>query len=546
MIFKTLKPHSLALFASFMAILLSACGSSGGSSSANSDASGSVGVLLTDMPADPEQFAEINITIESIELLGGSESKQSIYSGPSETINLLDLKNESIPFAFENDIPVGQYCKIRLTLSQLELVLADETPEDLEDNERAYPKLPGNNKLDLNVRNCFEVAANQPLMLQLDIDAGRSIHVVENKKGFQFRPVVFVDAINTEFAPKLTRLNGILEDVNQETGTLLLCDALPSTGLFSRGCIEVNLTPDSAFFDNLIYNGDARAIDELFAPALLDTRLEVVGWPKLPAPATIELDLPETAIPETGLCAIWDPLLAIEEQAAAGECAVLLSEISTEQYLINDQGKAYAPLRPNLMIDALVLEAGTFERASGKALADADNSGVFIKTDSVSPISSNSLLLSFQESSESVNGTRFVSKEGVLLDSTGILDGLSLQADGVLELVSETESYLNTALVIVDLQTSSQDSISGVISTINGNEVSLSVDNEEVCDVSLSQYTFDASESFDLLTVSISGTSSTVSAGGSFETGQQVGISGTCSNFILSPTSIVIIDDQRP
>ena len=81
-----------------------------------------------------------------------------------------------------------------LTLSDLELVLADDTPDDASDNETYHPHLPGNGKLDLVARRCFDVEPGQVRTLQIDMDAGKSIHVVRNKKNrFNFRPVVFVE-----------------------------------------------------------------------------------------------------------------------------------------------------------------------------------------------------------------------------------------------------------------------------------------------------------------------------------------------------------------
>ena len=105
-----------------------------------------------DKPADPSLFESINASIEKAVLIGDDDNKVVLYSGPTKTVDLLRLKNESIPFTFKDDVPVGEYCKIRLILSDLELVLADDTPADSTDNETYHPKLPGNGKLDMVAR----------------------------------------------------------------------------------------------------------------------------------------------------------------------------------------------------------------------------------------------------------------------------------------------------------------------------------------------------------------------------------------------------------
>ena len=118
----------------------SACSSGGAGGDAdsvsNSQGTGTVGILLTDKPADPAMFVSINASIEKVELLGSDDNgRVLLYSGPTKTFDLLRLKHESVPLTFKDNVPAGRYCKIRLILSDLELVLADDTPGDLSDNE---------------------------------------------------------------------------------------------------------------------------------------------------------------------------------------------------------------------------------------------------------------------------------------------------------------------------------------------------------------------------------------------------------------------------
>ncbi len=85
------------------------------------------------------------------------------------------------------------------------------------------------------------------MALQLDMDAGKSIHIIEkgnctNKpdKCFNFRPVVFVDVIDKDFDSKLVRLNGVIKEVDSVEEYLLLCEALPSKDMDNEGCVKVH------------------------------------------------------------------------------------------------------------------------------------------------------------------------------------------------------------------------------------------------------------------------------------------------------------------
>ncbi|MGD8934107.1 MAG: hypothetical protein PVF35_04965, partial [Gammaproteobacteria bacterium] len=57
------------------ATTLLSCSSGGSDSAAGTGTlgTGTVGVLLTDKPADPAQFESINASIEKVELLGGDD-----------------------------------------------------------------------------------------------------------------------------------------------------------------------------------------------------------------------------------------------------------------------------------------------------------------------------------------------------------------------------------------------------------------------------------------------------------------------------------------
>jgi len=117
------------------AFLISSCG--GGSSADTAPATGTVLLLLTDAPAD--DLSAIYLEVTEATLIGGN-GQQTIFSG-NKIINLLDLSNFNEPIAF-GEVLAGDYTKIRLQISSLELVEKDT-------EKRTFLRLPANGKIDL-------------------------------------------------------------------------------------------------------------------------------------------------------------------------------------------------------------------------------------------------------------------------------------------------------------------------------------------------------------------------------------------------------------
>lgn len=188
------------LSALFLFSMLVACGSEGG----NTANTGRVSILVTDGVSD--EFDEVNLTVESLSFLGEEDGHQTLVFNESRVINLLALQNYS-DLLVTAVIPVGTYDKVRLHVSQVELVkyIDEQTTESY------IAKLPANGKVDLNPRGTFDVTGNGHLMMELDVDAEKSIHIVEKGNGkleFNFRPVVFVTIIEALDDSKLVLLDG--------------------------------------------------------------------------------------------------------------------------------------------------------------------------------------------------------------------------------------------------------------------------------------------------------------------------------------------------
>ncbi|MDX1452024.1 MAG: DUF4382 domain-containing protein [Oleiphilaceae bacterium] len=540
--------HILSFLLSLSAMLLLQACSSGGESgnSQSSGDTGTVGVLLTDAPADPDSFISINVAIEKIELMGGDDNRVAIYDGPTQSFDLLRLRNESIPFSFEDEVPVGEYCKIRLTLESLELVLTDDTPLDDSDNERAYPNLPGNNKLDLNIRDCIEVEADQTLALQLDIDARRSIHVTGNGNRFQFRPVVFVDAVQEDFDAKLLRLEGRIVAFDEARQQVLVCSALPTEQMANAGCVVVQLNEHSALFDNLTQGGAPQDLSTLFVADQLGETLQIVGWPRRPglfdtAPAPVV-----TTLPEAEQCIVWDIFAPENEQALPIDCNEVPDTLNSNEIVVSSTGIMGHRLRPLMRINGLALKQGTFITVEGEPVTDADASGFDLNLTNGDPtILSNPLPVVLQPDNGDIKGTRVVSKAGELLDYSAILAGVHSEVDGALINEQLNNMWLNAALVILDEEPELLDQASGTVSEVNDSGVVINLGNSTLCGQSVSSLTIDSLDDLQVLTVTITDDASEVSMGGTAEVGQEAGISGECEGVIFTPLSLVLVSDLR-
>ncbi|MCG7912782.1 MAG: DUF4382 domain-containing protein [Candidatus Thiodiazotropha weberae] len=543
-----------------LTLTLISCGGGGSSdssstsedtSTATSESTGTVGILLTDKPADPDIFLSINATIEQVELLGPEgEDSVVLYADAPQTVDLLRLRSESIPFTFRDDVPVGTYCKIRLTLSDLELVLVDDTPDDLTDNETHHPNLPGNGKLDLLVRGCFTVDEGNVITVQVDLDAGNSIHIVENNRGYNFRPVVFVDVLEEGFESKLVRLSGEIGEVMPEENALLFCDALPVQESSNMECVEVRLGDDSAFFDNLNYTGTSRPLSELLVETMVGQQITVIGKPDHHVASSASVDIPRGHLPPPGECRLWELDLPPGQQSAPGDCDELEDDVTDDTVLVDHEGVVGERYHPLMEVDALVVELGEFLQLEGSVNRESDTSGFAMTVSAGDGIAVGTLLEVVHQIGESgVNGTRVLSKSGDLLTSLDILASRRIQVDGVVD-SSATEDTINAALVIID--TESDDEGSEESGQITGSVVSagsvgfvLAPTTDTVCGLATTDLQVTLAEDVAIITVVITDTVSEITQGGTIQAGQSVGVDGSCSTEGYLAEIVAIVDDQR-
>ena len=278
-----------ALCCGALLAVLAACGGGGGGldldtgngepvggGPGDGSGTGSLGITVGDDPT--RDFDEILITVNSVSLLGENENDPLLLSDEQFTFDLLALDAATELLVAVDDVPVGTYSKIRLQLDSIELRKVDDEGELTE--EPVDVRLVANGKLDLNPRGSFEIAEGRVVIVQLDIQAGRSFKVIETGAGrTMFRPVVFVDILGDGDLRRVTFLTGTIRLLAGPDGdeAFELCDARPLTG---RGpgdrrfdeCRRIDLAPDIALFDADANPIELAAIDDQ-SPAIVAGRV---------------------------------------------------------------------------------------------------------------------------------------------------------------------------------------------------------------------------------------------------------------------------------
>lgn len=198
---------------------------------------GMIGLLFTDAPTD--YYSAIRLDVTRAILIGGDDSQQEVFAG-SEPIDLLDLTNFSEPVVF-GEVQAGTYTKLRLYIDDLELV-------PLDGGDSIFPRLPANGKIDLLQADGFEVLPGRTLVIEIDMDANKSIKITNagNSGNVNFRPVVKVKIIDSGLPHKLARLEGTVSgDPDDAAGSFTLCDIDSPDH-----CVAVATSSSTGIFDD--------------------------------------------------------------------------------------------------------------------------------------------------------------------------------------------------------------------------------------------------------------------------------------------------------
>lgn len=247
---------TLALLA--VAGVLAACGGDGSPGSEPVPATGTVALMLTDLPTDDLKAISFDVTEAT---LIGDRGQQAIYSGNTR-VNLLDLENYSVPIAL-GEVAAGTYTKLRLQIENFEIV----------DNQgdSHFPRPPANGRIDLLEPGGIEVVPGRTLVAHVDMDANKSIHVVQTGNGkYRVRPVVRVKFMLDGLPDELVRIEGrITANAEGDPGSFVLC-ALDNPDV----CLDVSLAEGACVFDQ-----DGIPIDPIDADNLaIDDMVVVIGY----------------------------------------------------------------------------------------------------------------------------------------------------------------------------------------------------------------------------------------------------------------------------
>ncbi len=443
-------------------LLLVACGgASKVADEAGGGPTGSASVFITDAPSD--DFDRILVTLESIQLIGGG-AMVTLFSG-SETIDLLDLENFSDLFVHAENVPAREYEKVRLRVSQIQLV--QDGPDDPQVIEAV---LPANGKIDLVPGESFFVRENVNLVIELDLDAEKSIHIVSTGSGqYRFRPVVHVTIRHTLPPRKLARVHGEIRRVFDDQ-TFAICstmfmasrDVLESREPVEEGglgvrrhCMTVELNHLTGVFDS---DGRPLASSELTR----GDRVTVVGRFHL---VDAHHDDTEEVIP-TSATALSDAPESMLESSFEHRPHQFYQDDSSEDP--RDDGDSDDRLLPHpvrLVLLAYVVETGppgTFLRLRGVITSELDALDQFrFAIDPGQGFGSNS-----ETAAALQRGTRIFTRRGIEVDDSEIIPDTEALIDGVFSFAATASSLLNTALLVLDIDIGSPVVLHGKITEI--------------------------------------------------------------------------------
>ncbi len=208
-----------------LGLMLAVAGCSGGGSDDREPVSQTGGLTITFGDNHVDGFDKAIITVDSITLLGAGGQSTFAVGGDDEpvVVDLLQLRNVT-EMVFDGEVEAHTYNKIRLSIADLELQVVDDAGQ-VDPSQTVRPRLPANGRIDLNPQGPFEISPGEDVVVQIDIDLDRSIHITETGSGqYNFRPIAFVEVIDNAPGDRLTRLHGTMENKDEAIPSLDLCN----------------------------------------------------------------------------------------------------------------------------------------------------------------------------------------------------------------------------------------------------------------------------------------------------------------------------------
>lgn len=181
-------PLSFVAIVAF-AVILTGCDVFGSSE----PATGRVIVHLTDAPLD--EFAEVNVTISRVELIGADGTDGHVLSDEEQVFDLLTLQNGITAQLADQEIPEGTY-------AQLRLIVADEADVLLNGGSRVL--IPSGQQTGIKVTfPAFTIAEGDLVELTADFEVNESFVKAGQADFYIFTPVIKAHAmvVNGEELP---------------------------------------------------------------------------------------------------------------------------------------------------------------------------------------------------------------------------------------------------------------------------------------------------------------------------------------------------------
>jgi hypothetical protein len=171
-------------------------------------------MTMADAPVDG--YSKIIMVISQIRLLSDGGQDVIVLDQPKQ-VDFLALSNFS-EVLLKREVVAGTFSKIRLILDSLTLVKPDGSTDVVQ--------LNGLQKIDINPQGTFEVRGGEDIIINVDLDLNRSIHIVTagNSNTVLFRPVIFAAISSQRAFDKLFRVEGTIDSINAGPATMSVCD----------------------------------------------------------------------------------------------------------------------------------------------------------------------------------------------------------------------------------------------------------------------------------------------------------------------------------
>lgn len=160
---------------------------------------GNLSVYLTDAPIDLDGVDAVNVVISGLILypleIGSPDESEGIVMdlepiavGGEATVNLLDYRDGKVVLMASEEIPTGTYEKLRMVVTEAELLRDDDGDPATED--RVEPIFVPSSKVD--VPALFTIEAGEMMEIVLDFDAALSVRVNQTPGRYPYilRPVI--------------------------------------------------------------------------------------------------------------------------------------------------------------------------------------------------------------------------------------------------------------------------------------------------------------------------------------------------------------------